>query len=68
MKEPDPKVALASGEYDELRNCGNPHAVTLRTIAKRNKISYNSLKNYRANYHSRRKHHAITELHHSGQR
>jgi hypothetical protein len=53
MKQINPKVELASGEYDRL--LGMPGwKPTIRIVARRCRISERALRNYRANYISRK--------------
>jgi hypothetical protein len=55
----NPKVELADGEYmllkAELRNCGNPNAITIRIMERRFGLRRGQLANYRANFYSRQK-------------
>jgi hypothetical protein len=53
MRQPNPKVELASGEYDRRKKNGQPG---IAIIARQFGISHQQLRNYRANYVSRKKH------------
>jgi hypothetical protein len=58
MREPNPKLALASGEYDLAKSeavaSGRARTVTIALVGKRLRLRPRSLANYRANYYSRR--------------
>lgn len=53
MRQPDPKVQLASGEYDRRVQVVRKQ-VSVRQVAQLFSIPPNRLRNYRANYVSRK--------------
>ena len=58
MKQVNPQFELACGEYDSCKSKarinGNPHTVTIRIVERRLGVKRGQLRNYRANYLSRK--------------
>jgi hypothetical protein len=57
MREADPKVAIADGDYltekDHARKSGRPHTITIKTIERRHGLKPGQLTQFRANHYSR---------------